>query len=129
MNVQFSDPTRITLLQHIFASLLRRGLADPAVARKVAGLGRIGVEAGGMAITADFGPDAVTLSLGREGVRGWVAGSLEDMMNVCLTGAVVGPWLLGKVRAGGNVFALLKLLAVLKAARQAPVAAAPAPAR
>ena len=118
MDVRFADPARVSLLAHIFASILRRGLADASVARKVSGLGRIGVEMAGMSITADFADAAVTLSPGRESCRAWVGGGMADLLDVCLRGAVVRPWLEGKVRWGGNPFALLKLLGVLAAARK-----------
>ncbi|MCC6739442.1 MAG: hypothetical protein IT452_10380 [Planctomycetia bacterium] len=118
MDVRFSDPARVSLLAHIFASILRRGLADAGVARKVSGLGRIGVEMAGMAITAEFGDAAVTLSGGRTSCRAWVGGGMSDLLEVCLRGAVIKPWLEGRVRWGGNPFALLKLLSVLAAARK-----------
>jgi hypothetical protein len=70
-----------------------------------------------MALTADFGPDAVTLANGTDRCRARVAGDLRTLLDLCLTGRVVGPWLEGRLTASGNVFALLPLLAVLKAAR------------
>jgi hypothetical protein len=118
VDVRFANPGQVSLLSHIFASILRRGLADAGVARKVSGLGRIGVEMAGMSITADFGDAAVTLSPGREGCRAWVGGGMGDLLDVCLRGAVVRPWLEGRLLWGGNPFALLKLLAVLAAARK-----------
>ncbi|MBI2922302.1 MAG: hypothetical protein HYY18_14710 [Planctomycetes bacterium] len=119
MLVRFQDPAKVNLLGHLFASILNRGLKDAAVARKVASLGRIGMDAGGMGITAEFGAEEVVLAPGRENCRAWVGGDMSDLLGVCLTGAFVGPWLSGRLRWGGNPFALLKLLAVLDAARTA----------
>lgn len=118
MNVTFADPARVTLLAHIFASILRRGLGDAAVARKVSGLGRIGLEMAGMSITADFAEADVKLSQGREGCRAWVGGGMSDLLDVCLRGGILKPVLEGRIRWGGNPFALLKLLSVLAAARK-----------
>ncbi|MCE9584432.1 MAG: hypothetical protein K8T20_18240 [Planctomycetes bacterium] len=119
MKIQFANPAQVTLLGYIFASLLRRGLADAGVAKKVAGLGRIGIEMAGLSLTADFGDSAVTLSNGRDGCRAWVGGGMEALIGVGLSGAFLGPWLGGRLQWGGNPFALLKLLAVLAAARKA----------
>ncbi|NUN50525.1 MAG: hypothetical protein HUU15_17060 [Candidatus Brocadiae bacterium] len=119
MEVRFADPSRATLLAHVFASILRRGMSDPAAAQAVAGLGRIGVQAAGMKITAEFLGDAVVLSVGGDGWRAWVGGDMSDLLGVCLSGAVIGPWLDGRVKWGGNPFALLKLLKILAAARRA----------
>lgn len=118
MDVRFADPARVPLLAHIFASILRRGLASPAVEAKVRGAGRLGVEMAGVAITADFGDAAVILSPGRENCRAWVEAGTSDLLDVCLKGAVIGPWLEGKLRWGGNPFALLKLMSVLAEARK-----------
>jgi hypothetical protein len=119
MNVTFRDAAQVNLLGHIFSSILARGLQDPAVVRKVAGLGRIGVEAGGMELTAEFGDTSVTLSPGISDCRARVGGDMKSLLDVCLTGAFVGPWLEGRLTWGGNPLALLRLLAVLRAARTA----------
>ena len=119
MIVRFQDPSKVNLLGHLFSSILARGLKDPSAARKVTSLGRIGMEAGGMALTADFGASEVVLSPGLDNTRARVGGDMKSLLDVCLTGAFLGPWLSGRISWGGNPFALLKLLAVLDAARRA----------
>ena len=42
---------------------------------------------------------------------------MDDLLQACLTGGFIGAFLGGRIKAGGNLLALWKLIAVLNAAR------------
>jgi hypothetical protein len=114
---------RQSLLGLLVHSVIAANLADDGVARRVAGLtGEVEVAAGDMTITLDFRDGRVAVRPGpAQAPRARVRGDMAALLGVVLGGGLVGPFLAGAIRIGGNPFVLLKLLPLLK--KPAPAAA------
>lgn len=116
MNVEIADPDRMSLAGLLVASVLRRNLADPALASRAGRLrGAVGVDAGGMLLGLEFSGDGVRVSRGLpERPRVTILAPLDALLDVALGAGAVGAFLRRRVRFRGNPFLALRLLPFLR---------------
>jgi hypothetical protein len=117
--VVIDKPESMNLLGLLMRSLLAANLANPSRARWVRGLeGDIEVQAGDMALTMRFHEDALTIVAGAPlNPIAKVKGTMGALLAV-VTGKwhiVVLRFLCGKIRMGGNLLTLMKMLPLISA--------------
>ena len=117
ITVRVDDPEHMNLLGLLMQGLLSTNIAIPKKARLAAVLkGRVLVVAGEMGVTLAFDKGDITCCKGEAGpIKARVAGDMVSLLNVVTEGAVVGPFLSGRIRIGGNLLFLLKLLPLIRA--------------
>jgi hypothetical protein len=107
----------MNLLGYILRSLIERNLRTERGTRAFTIMkGKILVGASRMKVTLDFDGDDLYMSVGQEGkadVR--VKGSMNTLLGVALGRGMVWPVLSGRLRVGGKVWRLLRMLRLLKA--------------
>jgi hypothetical protein len=114
--VVLDDAPRMNLLGLLMRGLLVTNLAEPRLAARAARLkGTVEVAAGRMVANLAFeGPRIVIRTGPAERARARVAGDMVALLDVVTRRALVGPVLSGKVRLGGNLFFLLRLLPLIR---------------
>ncbi len=119
VRVQIDDAEHMNLLGLLLVGFVQRQLSSPKLERKAKKLrGAFGVQAGQMAITLSFAPEAVTVSKGiASKTRARITGSMQDMIDLVAgdggTIAALIAVLEGRISVGGNPFALLGLLPIM----------------
>ncbi len=114
--VRPAEPGHQTLVGHMLARLLERALADPRLSASFARRRyRAGLVVSGMSTTLDLRGDEVVL---HDGLVGKLAARLTTDLVTLLAVAggrsLVGAWLSGRVKLGGNPLRLLPLLPLLR---------------
>lgn len=115
-DVVLDDAPRMNLLGLLLRGLLVTNLAEPRLAVRAAGLkGTVEVAAGRMVANLAFEGSRVVIRTGpAERARARVAGDMVALLDVVARRALVGPVVSGKIRLGGNLFFLLRLLPLLR---------------
>jgi hypothetical protein len=115
--VEVDKPESMNLLGLLMKGLLQDNLAVEANARRAEGLrGDVQVQAAGMIVTLRFGPGVVSILAGAAGpARARVRGGMEDLLGMVTGAGLIGPVLAGRVRVGGNLLLLLRMLPLIKA--------------
>jgi hypothetical protein len=107
----------MNLLGYILRALINRNLQTDAGVRALKKMkGKILVGASRMKVTLDFDGDDLQISVGaREKAQTRVSGSMDTLLGVALGKGMVGPVLAGRLKVGGRVWRLLRMLKLLKA--------------
>ncbi len=115
--VVVEDPEHTNLLGLLMRDLVASNLAREETYERVRGMeGDIQVRAGGMVVTMRFGGGQMRIIEGEQkDPRASVAGSMPALLSVVTGGGMLGPLLSGAIKIGGNPFALLKVLPLIKA--------------
>ena len=115
MEVVVDQAVSMNLLGLILASRLRRALQHPQGARRAAKLrGAYRIQAGEMSVFLRCEPERLTLmSECSDKIRAWVRGQFGAFVHVALGRGMVGPVLGGRVKFGGNPFALLRVVGLM----------------
>jgi hypothetical protein len=106
----------MNLLGLIMKGLLEQNLATMTGRRRVASLrGAVLVQAGGMRVVLEVRDGGVTIRLPGDGerFRARVHGAMTALLAV-VNGALVGPVLTGRIRVGGDLFFLVRLLPLIR---------------
>lgn len=114
--VTIHDPPTMNLLGLLLGSIIQRNLSDEDKRRRFQKLAAdIVVQAGEMSVALRFDRGRLVITreaVDRPGAR--VRGTLDELMKLSLGGGIVGPWLAGRLKTGGNPFLLLKLRPLLQ---------------
>lgn len=115
--VTVEDPTRMSLLGLILASIIERNCEREENLARLAKLsGAVQVTAGEMVVTLRFDQGHLTVIRGPDDkARASVSGTMDSLMGVALGKGMVGPWLAGRLKVSGNLFMLLKMLPLMSA--------------
>ncbi len=115
--IKFHPPGQMNLIGYILRSLIERNLRTEAGARAFAKMkGKVLVGASSMLVTLDFDGEDLVMSVGRTGKPDTrVRGSMEALLGVALGRGMVGPVLSGRLKVGGKVWRLLRMLKLMKA--------------
>lgn len=115
--VVFRTPGEMNLLGYILRSLVERNLKRPKGARALLKMkGTVLVGASKMRLTLDFSGEDLVMEVGAQGkpdVR--VVGSMDALLGVSLGKGMVWPVLTRRLKVGGKVWRLLRMLPLLKA--------------
>lgn len=116
IDVVLGDPERTDLLGLLIRSLLARALTRDAAVGKAAGMrGAVVMRAGRMVATVTFDEGRIVIRSGEADTpRAWLSGGMEDLLNVVAGKALVAPVLRRRVRFGGNLLLLLRLLFLVR---------------
>lgn len=114
--VRLEEPEKMSILGLLMQGLLSNNLADEGkYARACSMKGDILVQAAKMSVTLRFDDGVLTIICGDAGrARAKVAGSMGSLLGVVTGDGVVGPFLSGKLKIGGNPFVLLKMLPLIQ---------------
>jgi len=116
-HIVFKTPGEMNLLGYILRSLVERNLDTPKGARAFSRMkGTVLVGASKMTVTLDFSGDDLEMDVGEKGkadVR--VRGSMDTLLGVSLGKGMVWPVLTRRLKVGGKVWRLLRMLPLLKA--------------
>jgi hypothetical protein len=117
VQVVLDQPERQNLLGLLMKDMLEANLASGRHDDRLQGAeGDIQVQAGEMVVTLRLGRGTVTILAGpSKQPRARVKGDMAAFLGVASGGGLVGPLLRGEIGFGGNPFALLKLLPLIKA--------------
>ena len=115
--VKIDDPARMNVLGLLMQGFLTAVLADPAqLARAQKMSGDVWLRAGLMWCTLRFDGEGIQVFRGKtDGRKASVEGEMDTLLGVVTGAGVVGPFLAGKIKIGGNPFFLLKMLPILTA--------------
>lgn len=115
--VRLREPEQMNVLGLLMAGYLESALQDTALRGLVGRLGGgLSIRAGKMWTTLLFDGGGVEIVRGRdEAARASVEGEMDVLLGVVTGGPLVLPVLSGKVRMGGNLLLLLRLLPLLTA--------------
>ena len=115
--VVVDSPETMNLLGLLMRGLLAANMRDEGVYAKARGIkGDVLVGAGGMQVTLRFGDGRVTIIRGDAGAsRARVGGGMKALLEVVTEGKMVGPFLAGRIKIGGNPFVLLSMLPLIRA--------------
>jgi hypothetical protein len=115
--VVFKTPGEMNLLGYILSSLVKRNLETPKGARAFSKMkGTVLVGASKMKVTLDFSGNDLEMEVGEQGkadVR--VRGSMDTLLGVSLGKGMVWPVMTRRLKVGGKVWRLLRMLPLLKA--------------
>ncbi len=116
-SVIFRTPGEMNLLGYFLRGLIERNLKTEHGARAFAKMmGKVLVGASRMKVTLDFDGDDLYMSVGHEGkADARVQGSMDTLLGVALGKGMIGPVLSGRLKVGGKVWRLLRLLGLLNA--------------
>ena len=116
VDVVLHDAPRANLLALLVRGLLVAGVTDPALARRARGLrGEVEVAAGRMVATLAFeGARVVVRSGPAQAPRARVSGDVTALLDVVARRALAQPVLAGRVRLGGNLAFLLRVLPLVR---------------
>jgi hypothetical protein len=114
--VVLDHPETQNLLGLLLRTILENNLSDEAIYARVRAVrGEVQVQAGEMVITLRFEEGRVTIVSGpSESPRASVRGDMGAFLGVARGTGVVGPFLSGAVKIGGNPLLLLKLIPLLQ---------------
>ncbi len=116
-SVVFRTPGEMNLLGYILRSLVEKNLNTPKGARALLKMtGTVLVGASKMRLTLDFSGEDLVMEVGARGkpdVR--VVGSMDALLGVSLGKGMVWPVLTRRLKVGGKVWRLLRMLPLLKA--------------
>jgi hypothetical protein len=114
--VIIEDPEHMSILGLLMRGLLETNLARPANAARAARLdGDVAVRAGSMGVTLRFGGGRVVI-LRDPGSkpRARVQGDMASLLTLVTGGGMAAPVLSRRVRVGGNLLMLLKMLPLIR---------------
>jgi hypothetical protein len=113
--IHLPEPERTNLLGLLMRGMLENRLADDRLAARARALrGDVRVQAGAMAIILRFGPEGLTILRDGEGEpSAWVRGTMNALLGLVTGGGLVAPVLSRRVRFGGNLLLLLRMLPLL----------------
>lgn len=116
MNVRVENPERMNLMGLLMRGLLESSLRTARGAKAARRLrGDVCVHAGTMGVTLSFTESEIVLRSGETGKpRAYVRGEMKPLLEVVAGGPLIGPVLRGKVRVGGNLLMLLRLLPLIR---------------
>ena len=116
MNVRVENPEHMNLMGLLMRGLLETSLKSSAgqnAARKLRG--DVRVNAGTMGVTLSFTESEVVLRSGENGkARASVRGEMKPLLEMVAGGSLVVPVLRRKVKVGGNLLMLLRLLPLIR---------------
>ncbi len=115
--VRLKDPENTNVLGLLMGGLLTSMLQDEARLAKARSLsGDVWMRAGPMWATLSFDGNGVEVISGKtESRRASVEGEMGTLVGVVTGKGMVGPFLAGKIKIGGNPFMLLKMLPLIMA--------------
>ncbi len=115
--VRLRDPREMNVLGLLMNGFLGAALRDPALAARARSMrGDVWLRAGMMRITLSFDGRGIEIVRGRTGSRkAEVGGEMDALLGVVTGAGMVGPFLAGKIRIGGNPLFLLRMLPILTA--------------
>lgn len=118
--VVFKTPGEMNLLGYILRSLVERNLDTPRGVRALSKMkGTVLVGASKMKVTLDFSGEDLQVEVGEPSSQGKpdvrVVGSMDALLGVSLGKGMVWPVLTRRLRVGGKVWRLLRMLPLLKA--------------
>ncbi len=115
--VLVDTPEKMNILGLLMKGLLSDNLADESKYKRVCSMkGDVLVKAGLMSVTLRFKDNKLIIIRGDTGqAKAAVEGSMGALLSVVTEGAVVWPFLSGKIGIGGNPFFLLKMLPLIQA--------------
>ena len=118
--VVFKTPGEMNLLGYILRGLVERNLETPKGAKAFSKMkGTVLVGASKMTVTLDFSGEDLQMEVGaqdrqsRSDVR--VRGSMDTLLGVSLGKGMVWPVVTRRLKVGGKVWRLLRMLPLLKA--------------
>jgi hypothetical protein len=119
MQVRHAAPGQQPILAHILGSVLRRGLADPTIARSLAIRqgAHLTLAVSGMVVTLELGDGEVVIHPGRPFLdAAELRSDIRTLVQLVAGGSLVGAFLRGRVGIRGNPLRLLPLLPLLRPA-------------
>ncbi len=113
--VRLRDPENTNVLGLLMSGLLTSMLKDESrLARAKSLSGDVWMRAGPMWATLSFDGDGVEVVSGKtESRKASVEGEMDTLLGVVTGAGMVGPFLAGKIKIGGNPFVLLKMLPLI----------------
>jgi hypothetical protein len=116
LHVRHAEPDRQTILGHLLASLLVRGLQDPRTARALARpRGLLTLEVSGMVCSIELAGDSITLHAGRPAPpRAELRADLCTLVRLATSGGLVPALLARRLVLRGRPWHLLPLLHLLR---------------
>ena len=113
--VRMKDPEQMNVLGLLMQGFLRSVLEDPAQLQRAKNMsGNVWLRAGPMWTTLCFDGEGIEVVRGKtEERRASVEGEMDTLLGVVTGAGMVGPFLAGKIKIGGNPFFLLKMLPIL----------------
>jgi hypothetical protein len=111
------DPPQANLVSLFLKGLLEQNLGQPRLAHKAKKMvGQFLIRAGQMEVTLRFEGGVVRIISGSTSTppSAHVEASLEDLIAMVVQGKMVTPVLLRRIRVGGNLWRLLKLLPLMR---------------
>lgn len=116
MKVRIDNPERMNLMGLLMRGLLESSLLTQRGAQAARKLrGDVRVNAGTMGVTLSFTESEIVLRSEENGKpRASVRGEMKPLLEMVAGGSLVGPVLRGKVKVGGNLLVLLRLLPLIR---------------
>jgi len=116
--VRLRDPEKMNVLGLLMHGFLRNALANEKLAARAKSMsGNVWLQAGPMWVTLCFDGQGIELVRGKtEQRKAMVGGEMDVLLGVVTGAGMVGPFLAGKIKIGGNPFFLLKMLPILTSA-------------
>ncbi len=116
MEVKFFDPDKMNLIGYFLRDILRANLFYKPVQKKAEKLkGAILFNASGMEATLIFHDKSVEIYQGAtENINANITGDLNALLDVALGANYLKFIITAKIKIGGNVFLLLKLMKILR---------------
>jgi hypothetical protein len=116
MKVRVEDPERMNLMGLLMRGLLESSLKTERGRRAAQKLrGDVRVNAGAMGVTLSFTPEEIVLRANESGrTRAHVRGDMKPLLELVAGGSLFAPVLLGRIRVGGNLLMLLRLLPLIR---------------
>lgn len=118
MKVRFSDPLRMNLIGYFLRDILRTGLSFED-RRKVARSlnSSILFDVNGMLITVSFGREFIEIAQGAANqTSAKISGDLNALIEIALGDNYLKYLITGRIKIGGNLFKLLKLIKLMRLA-------------
>lgn len=116
MEVKFPEPERMNLIGYFLRDILRTNLSSEKSQKAAQNLeGAFLINASGMEATLLFNGTVIEIHQGSFGkINSSVKGDLNTLLDVVLGANYLGFLSKGKIKVGGNVFRLLKLMKLLR---------------
>jgi len=113
--VRIKDPEDMNVLGLLMKGFLSNALAEPTLEKRAKGMsGNVHLGAGKMWATLCFDGEGIEIVRGKtEASKASVQGEMDTLLGVVTGAGMVGPFLAGKIKIGGNPFFLLKMLPIL----------------
>lgn len=118
--VRLKQPKQMNVLGLLMHGYLRAALRDPSLADRARGMqGNVWLRAGPMWTTLCFDGQGIEIVRGKTPERrSAVEGEMDALLGVVTGAGMVGPFLAGRIRIGGNPLFLLKMLPILTGGNQ-----------